>query len=64
MDRIENHLLNAFVPCPGFSVFEMVDTGVGSEEWVEDTSLVLLDKLVVSGNSFEAWKICTRKNHT
>jgi hypothetical protein len=35
----------------------MVDAAVGSEERVEDTCLVFLDEFVVSGNSFEAWKI-------
>ncbi len=63
VDRIENHLLDAFVSCPGFSVLEAADTGVCSEERVEDTSLVFLNKLVVGRISIEAWKICTRKNH-
>ena len=57
VDSVENHLLNTFVTGPGFSVLYMIDAAVGSEERVEDTCLVFLNEFVVSGNSFEAWKI-------
>ena len=57
VDSVENYLLDAFVTGPGFSVLDVVDAAVSSEERVEDTCLVFLDEFVVGGNSFEAWKI-------
>ena len=56
-DSVENYLLDAFVTGPGFSVLNVVDAAVSSEERVEDTCLVFLDEFVVGGNSFEAWHI-------
>ena len=57
VDSVENYLLDAFVTGPGFSVLDVVDAAVSSEERVEDTCLVFLDEFVVGGNSFETWKI-------
>jgi len=49
VDCIKNYSLNALVPGPGFSVLKLGDVGVGSEEWVEDTSLVFLDEVFIHG---------------
>ena len=57
VDSVENYLLDAFVTGPGFSVLDVVDAAVSSEERVEDTCLVFLDEFVVGRKSFVAWHI-------
>ena len=49
VDCVKNHSLDALVPGPGFSVLKIIDVGVGSEKWVEDTSLVFLDEVFING---------------
>lgn len=51
IDCVSNHFLDSWRTKPWLAVLETVDAGMGSEEGIEDSRLVLLDELIVIWNT-------------
>jgi len=63
-DGISDDLLHSLRLGPGLAIIKRADAGMGSEEWVEDTCLVLLDEVVARGMPIKAWEISTQEDHS
>lgn len=61
-DGVSNDLLQSLRFGPGLTVIERADAGVGSEEWVEDACLVLLNEIVTRGMPIKAWEISAQED--